>query len=39
MSFLDDDNVEMNFVKGKWQKLRFHTPATLETLLRRYFAT
>ncbi|MFI1100282.1 methyltransferase domain-containing protein [Streptomyces melanogenes] len=37
MSFLDEDNVEMNFVKGKWQKLRFHTPNTLETLLRRYF--
>lgn len=38
MSFLDDDNVEMNFVKGKWQKLRFHTPETLEPMLRRYFA-
>ncbi|MCB8906742.1 MULTISPECIES: methyltransferase domain-containing protein [unclassified Streptomyces] len=37
MSFLDEDNVEMNFVKGKWQKLRFHTPDTLEPLLRRYF--
>lgn len=37
MSFLDEDNVEMNFVKGKWQKLRFHTPDTLEELLRRYF--
>ena len=37
MSFLDADNVEMNFVKGKWQKLRFHTPETLATLLRRYF--
>ncbi|WJV48867.1 ParB N-terminal domain-containing protein [Streptomyces flavofungini] len=37
MSFLDGDNVEMNFVKGKWQKLRFHTPETLEPLLRRYF--
>ncbi|WP_405889522.1 ParB N-terminal domain-containing protein [Streptomyces sp. NBC_00133] len=37
MSFLDEDNVEMNFVKGKWQKLRFHTPETLEPLLRRYF--
>ncbi|MFE7129369.1 ParB N-terminal domain-containing protein [Streptomyces sp. NPDC057638] len=38
MSFLDENNVEMNFVKGKWQKLRFHTPETLEGLLRRYFA-
>ncbi|MGM9465412.1 ParB N-terminal domain-containing protein [Streptomyces murinus] len=37
MSFLDEDNVEMNFVKGKWQKLRFHTPETLEPMLRRYF--
>jgi hypothetical protein len=37
MSFLDDDNVEMNFVKGKWQKLRFHTPDSLEPLLRGYF--
>ncbi|SNX56050.1 hypothetical protein SAMN06272735_0488 [Streptomyces sp. TLI_55] len=37
MSFLDEDNVEMNFVKGKWQKLRFHAPETLEPLLRRYF--
>lgn len=37
MSFLDENNVEMNFVKGKWQKLRFHTPESLEPLLRRYF--
>ncbi|MFE5113801.1 hypothetical protein [Streptomyces sp. NPDC056663] len=37
MSFLDDDNVEMNFVKGEWQKLRFHTPDSLEPLLRGYF--
>ncbi|MFI9157543.1 methyltransferase domain-containing protein [Kitasatospora aureofaciens] len=37
MSFLDSDNVEMNFVQGKWQKLRFHTPETLEPLLRAYF--
>lgn len=38
MSFLDEDNVEMNFVKGKWQKLRFHTPDSLEPLLRGYFS-
>ncbi|MER5639397.1 ParB N-terminal domain-containing protein [Kitasatospora sp. NPDC002227] len=37
MSFLDDNNVEMNFVQGKWQKLRFHTPDTLEALLEPYF--
>lgn len=37
MSFLDKDNVEMNFVKGKWQRLRFHTPDSLEPLLRDYF--
>ncbi len=37
MSFLDDNNVEMNFVQGKWQKLRFHTPETLEALLTPYF--
>ncbi|WP_033819810.1 ParB N-terminal domain-containing protein [Kitasatospora sp. MBT63] len=37
MSFLDENNVEMNFVQGKWQKLRFHTPQTLEALLRPYF--
>ncbi|MEU7015895.1 methyltransferase domain-containing protein [Streptomyces sp. NPDC046385] len=37
MSFLDENNVEMSFVKGKWQKLRFHTPESLEPLLRRYF--
>ncbi|WP_181799485.1 methyltransferase domain-containing protein [Kitasatospora acidiphila] len=38
MSFLDDNNVEMNFVAGKWQKLRFHTPETLAALLNPYFA-
>ncbi|GAA3371262.1 hypothetical protein GCM10020367_21220 [Streptomyces sannanensis] len=37
MAFLDGHNVEMNFVQGKWQKLRFHSADTLMTLLTSYF--
>ena len=38
ISFLDSENVDMRFFKGKWQKIRYHTPDTLRELLAPYFA-
>lgn len=37
VSFLDENNVELNFHKGKWQTLRFHTPQTLTAVLEEFF--
>ncbi|WP_433547186.1 ParB N-terminal domain-containing protein [Streptomyces sp. CA-294286] len=37
LNFLDSENVDMRFVKGKWQRIRFHTPESLRGLLLRYF--
>ncbi|MFI1182526.1 ParB N-terminal domain-containing protein [Streptomyces sp. NPDC020799] len=37
LSFLDEHSVDMRFVKGKWQRIRFHTPETLRELLLEYF--
>jgi ParB family chromosome partitioning protein len=37
LNFLDSENVDMRFVKGKWQRIRYHTPESLRGLLLRYF--
>ena len=37
VSFLDENNVELNFHKGKWQTLRFHTAETLTVVLEQFF--
>ncbi|MER6425746.1 hypothetical protein, partial [Streptomyces sp. NPDC001137] len=37
LSFLDSANVDMRFVRGKWQRIRYHTPESLLGLLSRYF--
>jgi ParB family chromosome partitioning protein len=37
LSFLDSENVDMRFVRGKWQRIRYHTPESLRGLLSRYF--
>ncbi|MFI6469892.1 ParB N-terminal domain-containing protein [Streptomyces sp. NPDC050516] len=37
LAFLDHENVDMRFVRGKWQKIRYHTPESLRGLLSRYF--
>ncbi|WKV74174.1 ParB N-terminal domain-containing protein [Streptomyces sp. PCS3-D2] len=37
LKFLDSENVDMRFVRGKWQRIRYHTPESLRGLLSRYF--
>ncbi|MFE3196781.1 ParB N-terminal domain-containing protein [Embleya sp. NPDC059237] len=37
LSYLDSDNVDMRFHRGKWMKMRYHTPASLRDLLLGYF--
>ncbi len=37
LNFLDSNNVDMRFVRGKWQRIRYHTPESLRGLLSRYF--
>ncbi|MFE5718999.1 methyltransferase domain-containing protein [Streptomyces erythrochromogenes] len=37
LKFLDEHGVDMRFVKGKWQRIRYHTPDSLRGLLSRYF--
>ncbi|MFJ2738497.1 hypothetical protein ACIO3O_02405 [Streptomyces sp. NPDC087440] len=37
LNFLDNENVDMRFVKGKWQRIRYHTAESLRGLLLRCF--
>lgn len=37
LAFLDSENVDMRFVRGNWQRIRYHTPESLRGLLSRYF--
>ncbi|MEU6417830.1 ParB N-terminal domain-containing protein [Streptomyces spiralis] len=37
LSFLDKENVDMRFMQGKWMRIRYHTPESLQELLEAYF--
>ncbi|MFE2524779.1 ParB N-terminal domain-containing protein [Streptomyces sp. NPDC059382] len=37
LAFLDEHSVDMRFERGKWQRIRYHTPESLRGLLSRYF--